>query len=93
MFGIQFLDGVLLLYFPLHELFGIIDQVNILDIKVIQVIQVVVKYDVKFLFYFFLWERIDVWIAPDEATHLSEEILLAWIQFRELQLYCIKFLA
>lgn len=69
---------------PLDEGLSLIEEVNILHIEFVELVQVVVEYNVQVLLDFLSGKVIDVIVAVDEAGHIIEEILFFFIQFRHV---------
>ena len=60
---VQRLHELLSLLLALHETLGLVKQVNVHHVKVVQIVQVVVKHDMQILLYFLLRKVVDVQVT------------------------------
>ena len=75
-FGVETLQEGLAFLLSLHEGFGLVQQVNILHIELIQLVQIVVKDYMQILLDFLTRKVINVVVAINEACHVREKVLL-----------------
>lgn len=74
MLRVERLHELLSLLLALHETLGLVEQINIHHIEIVQVIQVVVEDDVQILLYFLLRKVVDVQITVVKACQVLYEL-------------------
>ena len=74
----------------LDKRFGLVKEVNVLHIELVQLVQVVVQDYMQVLLNLLPRKIVDIVVAINEPSHVIEKLLFFWLELGHVLLYSCK---